>query len=291
MRLVIGERLPVAVDLDVVLQLLNENVFSHGSRLLAPVPLNVTGFEGALVRNPDAHNEWGILYKPHPNRTERQRFTIAHEMGHFVLHRALQDDFRCDMAAVNTGQSDKRNIERDANAFASNLLMPRDVLRDFLGDQRKVTLHLLSEIAGRFKVSFEALCLRFIETTNQRAILLYWDNGFLKYQWASKTANWTKARVARTDEPLEPFADTLAADETVIQCFDGEIRPASLWCANEAPHMKLREFKHSYANQNRVLTLLLLESAEPRAWDDSWKDEYVHTASDQFRNSGQLPVR
>ena len=36
--------------------------------------------------------------------------------------------------------------------------------------------------------------------------------------------------------------------------------------------MKLREFKHSYGACDRILTLLLLESAEPRAWDRSWQD-------------------
>jgi hypothetical protein len=38
-----------------------------------------------------------------------------------------------------------------------------------------------------------------------------------------------------------------------------------MWCPGEAPHMKLREFKHRYTARGRVLTLLLLESAEPRA--------------------------
>lgn len=36
--------------------------------------------------------------------------------------------------------------------------------------------------------------------------------------------------------------------------------------------MKLREFKHSYGARDRVLTLLLLEGAEPRPWDESWQD-------------------
>ncbi len=36
--------------------------------------------------------------------------------------------------------------------------------------------------------------------------------------------------------------------------------------------MKLREFKHSYGARDRVLTLLVLEGAEPRPWDQSWQD-------------------
>ncbi|WP_198410657.1 hypothetical protein [Aerosticca soli] len=52
--------------------------------------------------------------------------------------------------------------------------------------------------------------------------------------------------------------------------------------------MKLREFKHSYASRDRVLTLLLLESAEPRAWDRAWQDGESY---DQFVANERLPVR
>src|SRR5690606_2927328 len=104
------------------------------------------------------------------------------------------------------------------------------------------------------------------------AILVYWDNGFLKYEWRSKKAILTRARVRRTGDPQEALPGTLAADASVDQSLDGVEMPASVWCAAEAPHMRLREFKHSYTARDRVLTLLLLESAEPRAWDRSWQD-------------------
>ena len=55
--------------------------------------------------------------------------------------------------------------------------------------------------------------------------------------------------------------------------------------------MKLREFKHTYTARDRVLTLLLLESAEPRSWDRSWQDEDGFDSYDQFVSNGQLPVR
>ena len=55
--------------------------------------------------------------------------------------------------------------------------------------------------------------------------------------------------------------------------------------------MKLREFKHSYTTGDRVLTLLLLESAEPRSWDRSWQDGESFDSFDQFVSNGQMPVR
>jgi hypothetical protein len=195
-------------------------------------------------------------------------------MGHFVLHREGRGRFQCDKAGVTSGQDDGRDIEREANAFASQLLMPRDDLDRLVGDHRKVTFHLLSDIARTFQVSFEALCLRFIEITDQRAILIRWDNGFLDYERRSSSALRTRAgyKIPRQDAGARCglYRRRYAS---VMQCFDGEMQSAALWCAEEAPHMKLREFKHTYADRDRVISLLLLESAEPRSWDRSWQDE------------------
>ena len=54
--------------------------------------------------------------------------------------------------------------------------------------------------------------------------------------------------------------------------------------------MKLREFKHSYGARDRVLTLLVLEGAEPRPWDQSWQDGDCLDTYDQFISNGQLPT-
>jgi hypothetical protein len=277
-----GENMPEAIDLDVVRQLLPTTPYGIGIReIKSPMALDIPSFEGSLVRNPKDAAEWGIFYNGSAS-PERIRFTIAHELGHLILHRAQQISVECDKGGVTSGQFDDRNIEREANEFASNLLMPIDVLRRLLGDQRKVTLHLLSDIARIFQVSFEALCLRFIEATDQRAILVHWDQGFLKYQRPSQKARMTGARVSQAESAQEPFAGTLAADASVVQCFDGVECSASVWCAEERAHMKLREFKHTFAGRDRVLSLLLLESVEPRDWDNSWKDEHVPDTSDKF---------
>ena len=291
LRGIFGNELPVAIDLEVVCELLNQPAFGKGASLKKPIAFDAENFEGALVRNEDRHEEWGIFYKPRPKCPERERFTIAHEMGHFVLHREGRGRFQCDKAGITSGQDDGRDIEREANAFASQLLMPRDDLDRLLGRHCKVTFHLLSDIARTFQVSFEALCLRFIEITDQRAILIRWDNGFLDYERRSSSARRTRAGYKIPGKTQEPIAGSIAADASVMQCFDGEIQSAALWCAEEAPHMKLREFKHTYVDRDRVISLLLLESAEPRSWDRSWQDEDSFDSFDQFVSNGQLPVR
>jgi hypothetical protein len=282
--------MPDAVDLDILRQMLPTTPYGKGVReIKAPMVLDVDSCEGMLVRNPNDVAEWGIFYNGKAS-PERRRFTIAHELGHFILHRGQQQSFNCDKESVYSGIDTIRVIEREADDFASNLLMPGDLLREWISNQR-IDLRVLSAIAKRFKVSFEALCIRFIKFTTDRAILVYWDNGFVKYEWRSSSAVKTRARIRRNGDPVEPPSGTLAADASVDQARDGVEMSAAIWCPEEAQHMKLREFKHTYSARDRVLTLLLLESAEPRSWDRSWQDEDSFDSFDQFVSNGQLPVR
>jgi Zn-dependent peptidase ImmA (M78 family) len=61
----------------------------------------------------------------------RRRFTAAHELGHFVMHRETMGRFRADTDATlreaDDGVADR--MEREANRFAADLLMPEDVCK------------------------------------------------------------------------------------------------------------------------------------------------------------------
>ena len=279
-------RLTLPIDLDLVRQLLPETPLGRGSVIKEPADLSWNASEGALVRNPDNHAEWGIFVNPKA-RAERRRFTVAHEFGHFVLHRAMQPTFNCDKESVYSGIDALKQIEREADDFAANLLMPGNMLRDRIGDKR-IDIHMLGDLAKEFGVSLEAMCIRLVKYTEQRAVLVYWDHGFLKYQWPSGEAKRTRVRLRKTCDPQEPLIGTLAADDEVEQEWDGVEMPASAWCSSEAPDIRLRELKHTYTDGNRVLSLLMLESAPPRSYQTSgWADEETRDSYDRFVDNGQ----
>ena len=219
-------QLTLPIDLDLVRQLLPDTPFGRGAVIKEPAPLTWGGSEGALVRNPANEAEWGIFYHP-AARPERRRFTIAHELGHFVLHRERYGEFNCSKEAIYSGLDSLVAIEREADEFAGNLLMPGNLLRQRLAD-RRVDLHLLSALAHEFGVSLEALCIRFVKYTAERAVLLYWDHGYLKYQWPSTAARRTRVRLRPSGEPAEPPPDTVAADATIAQEWAGVDLPAEL---------------------------------------------------------------
>ena len=64
----------------------------------------------------------------------RQAFTIAHEIGHWVLHREkLEANKELSIVYRRAIAADKEPIEQEANAFAAELLVPREMLRAYFG--------------------------------------------------------------------------------------------------------------------------------------------------------------
>ncbi len=107
----------------------------------------------------------GVNALHHPNR---QRFTIAHELAHHELHpeelsKAVHVDksfrvmMRDDVAAQGIDQ-----FEIEANAFAAELLMPHDFLKEVV-DAEGLDLdddERLEALARKFRVSTSALRYR-----------------------------------------------------------------------------------------------------------------------------------
>jgi len=124
---------------------------------------------GALIRS-----EFGAAIavngRQHPNRI---RFTIAHELAHFLLQHTADDEDHVDWDfsiirrdSLSSAASDVREIE--ANMFAANLLMPRlFVDRDvslFVGADGRVSLpdERIRYLATRYRVSEAAMSFRLI---------------------------------------------------------------------------------------------------------------------------------
>ena len=101
----------------------------------------------------------------------RERFTIAHEIGHFLLHahESLHIDkmFPQSVRLRDQASSEGSYIdEMEANAFAAELLMPRTLLlEDDLLQRKAIDYHqddVIEELAKKFKVSTQAMTFRLI---------------------------------------------------------------------------------------------------------------------------------
>ena len=109
-------------------------------------------YSGYFVRADPQHQGPVIMY----SRTDalvRQRFTIAHELGHFLLeHKNAPRD-----SPSMFGASVQSTIERDANRFAAELLMPADAVSQVVMSGR---FGSAEELADAFKVSKVAMNYR-----------------------------------------------------------------------------------------------------------------------------------
>ncbi len=105
----------------------------------------------------------GINSLHHPNR---QRFTMAHELGHYFLHRHDHNEIEdFIMFRSNDDGYGKAGMEREANEFAAQLLMPKQSFQKAVGDYEGE----ISEISNRFGVSQLAVIVRAKELKSSRS--------------------------------------------------------------------------------------------------------------------------
>ena len=117
-----------------------------------------SGMSGALIRLPGAQPIIGVNAS---DSGERQRFTIAHELGHLFLHDdELHVDTRIYLRSGRSSEAvDVKEIE--ANQFASNLLMPAFMLEPDLAEKGRFDLDdTARELATRYGVSVQAMTFR-----------------------------------------------------------------------------------------------------------------------------------
>jgi hypothetical protein len=143
-------------------------------------------FEGCLYFAP-TKKKWFILYNPDISPSRRVNFTLGHELGHYLIHRELSSRFECsqrNMVGFNNGE---RDIEGEANTFASYLLMPLNDFRAQIGTE-KISLALLDHCANRYDVSLTAATLKWLEYTTERAVLVVSRDDFILWSRASRSA-------------------------------------------------------------------------------------------------------
>ena len=140
---------------------------------------DIEGFEGMLKPAPRGRSGWGIFYND--TTTEgRQRFTIAHEFGHYLLHRLdFPDGIECSTEDMFGQGAEYREVERQANLFAATLLMPLDHFRERIDANSQPDWNDLAKVAQLYGVSLLACCHRWMEYTSSRSCLVTSRDGYI----------------------------------------------------------------------------------------------------------------
>jgi Zn-dependent peptidase ImmA (M78 family) len=135
--------------------------------------LTTEGFEGGLITD-DCRSEGTILVN-RAARRGRRRFTIGHELGHFLIpwHKPVKgDQFLCsreDMRRWSAKENDAyARMEVEANRFSALILMPPRHLRAVMGKFRDPSLSQIVDVASHFDVSKDAAARAYAEYHDQQ---------------------------------------------------------------------------------------------------------------------------
>lgn len=251
------DRFPVEVP---PLALEAARIFGWSDPITQVQAANIKGFDGALFPG-DGRKEWLLLYNEAVSSSGRVRFTQAHELGHYILHRQIRESFQCSDADMLNWSKDDKDLEGQADLFASYLLMPLDDYR------RQVTatvdLDLLGHCADRYGVSLTAAILKWLQYTDEKAVLVMSNDGFINWAWSSEPAAKAGA-FFRTRNNVLPVPDgSLASNADVKHDRLGTPISASVWFPHACADTPLREMKVHAEQYGVVLSLLLL----PRSAD------------------------
>lgn len=244
-------------------------------------------FDGLLKVN-KARSKWLILYNSATPSEGRKRFTIAHEFGHYILHRHQQDLFECG-DDIETGDNNERDIEAEADLFSSTLLMPLDDFRRQV-DGQPISFDLLGHCADRYGVSLTAAALRWTEIAPKRAVLVASRDDHMLWAKSNKAALKSGAYFATRKNTIELPRDALAHSYNAIDMVENRTGRAQSLFYREPASMPITEMTRVAGQYDYTLTLLVLPEAE---WqgpchddEDSEEDTY-----DRFIRNGQHPVR
>ncbi|WP_278287104.1 ImmA/IrrE family metallo-endopeptidase [Clostridium aceticum] len=205
---------------------------------------NISSAEALLIVSQGKKNiiiNGKVLYVP------RQRFSIAHEVGHFFIpwHSSM-------CTCSNIGDFSSSDIqENEADVFASELLIPTNRLLPKI-DGKDITLELIKELAQEFHVSLGAMTRKVISNTKDKVIaLVYYSNGrkIIQVQSPSFDFNLKPGIIHRS-----------AAKELLRHRYSNEIvrriLNRNVWFHENRDDFRIVEESLYQPNFNRVFTIL-----------------------------------
>mgnify|MGYP000495320468 CR=1 FL=1 len=182
---------------------------------------SLDGLEGALVANEEKSE--GIIAINNNAIQSRQRFTLGHELGHFLIPRHGHN-MKCTVKDLNKKANSKSkvlDIEAEANVFSSQLLMPPQLLikRSLLDPSPSVSN--IIQLKDTCNVSFQACANNYINIHGDYLAVVYSHNNTIHYGlnaeanplWLTADRNKTVPRGSHTSTVDLTKYQSISSDE------------------------------------------------------------------------------
>lgn len=198
----------------------------------------------------------------------RKRFTLGHELGHFMLGHA---GCSCGPVALTTW-SDTGN-ETDANRFAAELLLPTELVEPMV-KAMGFSYQAVRSIATGFRCSLTATAIRFVEFSRDRCAVVLSRKGQIQWFTRSKEFGY---RVQRGDDVAkESFAFDATQKGGCIPDVMTEVDETAWFSDSLRSDETLLEQSVGMRSYDEVLTLLRLDERRKDGEEaDEVEDENV----------------
>jgi Zn-dependent peptidase ImmA (M78 family) len=221
------------------------------------VEVDADGYEGMLLRVKGRMVGTVALNRAVPE-PRRRRFTLAHEIGHYLLP----------MHEISSSPCRKRDIERwdhslatreiEANQFAAAALMPKEAVADLFVPEPSFAA--IERLARRQETSLTASAYRYVELSGERVAIVWSEAGTIKW---SKTSDEFFRRVR--NGRLDPQSFAARAFRAAAIPDELDVVPATSWLhdRNLVEDAVILEHSKSLGSYG-VLTLLWIDRSIER---------------------------
>lgn len=187
---------PEDIDLDLVAYSLNADVKRTA----------LSDCEGNIIGT----DEKAIITVNNNADRRRQRFSLGHELGHWVNDRGKNLTYRCDTNDMRQRSMSKDNFRQQkevrANQFSAELMIPDHIMGRYLNNL-DITAESINYLANEFDVSRTSTAIRVVEVSDYPCMIVCWDTSGNR-RWFSRNSIvpdyiWPHSRIM---QPRETFA-------------------------------------------------------------------------------------
>lgn len=185
----------------------------------------------------------------------RQRFSIAHELGHWALHEGRSQGYLCTAKDLRDYVRSPEEIE--ANLFAASLLIPRHFIPPS-ALSADPSFQEIKNLANICKTSMTSAARRLVELSKRKVVLVCSWNGAIRWFLPSKSVPWLEF-----DKSVMPIGSmTRQAFDHQASATPGKPVKPSVWFPNLefGRNAELFEEVRYFRNLGMTLTLLWLPS-------------------------------
>lgn len=204
-----------------------------------------------------------IVVSPACPTSGHRRFTAAHELGHYRIEGHVDQMFADGQDFVpSTGghfQLGATGVEREADCFASELLMPESLVRPMI--RGRPSLSLVKRLADRCHVSLSSAAITVARLSGEPLVVLVSKKGVLEWPAYSRAFSeypWARPRVKGEWAPPQSATHRLARDLEAVSASkeDGTEGLLCEWYPGAPPFVTVDEEAIGLGAYGRVLTVL-----------------------------------